>query len=122
MKANTNREGRLNFDRVVDAYEAGRPVLPLRLVEEIMRTTGLAADDSVLEIGAATGQLTRPLRAAGLRVAALEPGARLRERLTANLRSDDGGLTVHGDLFEDYPGDDGSFAAVLSANAFHWTS
>lgn len=119
MKANTNREGRLNFDTVVDAYDDARPRIPVPLVEEIMRATHLSPADAVLEIGAATGQLTRSMRHAGLRVVALEPGAQLRQRLADLLPGDDG-LTLRGEFFEDYPGAEGPFPAIWSANAFHW--
>jgi SAM-dependent methyltransferase len=118
MRANTNRDGRLGFDRVVDDYDAGRRDVPLRLVEEIVEKTGLTPRANVLEIGAATGQLTRPLLAAGLRVVALEPGDQLRERLVRRAGADSG-LRAIGDFFEDFETAE-RFAAVCSANAFHW--
>ncbi|GAA4999342.1 class I SAM-dependent methyltransferase [Actinopolymorpha pittospori] len=119
MKANTQRGGRLNFDRVVDAYDAGRPDLPVSLVERLSADIGLSEGAKVLEIGAATGQLTRALRASGLEVVALEPGDSLRARLVRHL--DEGsGFVVRGEFFEEYAGEEGPFAAIWSANAFHW--
>lgn len=118
MKANTNRDGRLGFDSVVDDYEKGRRDIPRRLVEEIIEATDLAPGSTVLEIGAATGQLTRPLLATGLGVVALEPGDQLRGRLALRL----GGwpsLRVNGGFFEDFATAE-QFAAIWSANAFHW--
>ena len=118
MKANTNREGRLGFDLVVDDYEMGRRDIPRRLVEEIVDATGLASGSTVLEIGAATGQLTRPLLATGLRVVALEPGDQLRGRLAVRL-GDNPSLSVRGGFFEEFSSAE-PFAAIWSANAFHW--
>ncbi|WP_020578188.1 class I SAM-dependent methyltransferase [Actinopolymorpha alba] len=119
MKANTNRSGRLTFDRVVDDYDTGRPDLPAPLVADIVRSIALPAGSRVLEVGAATGQLTRALRAARMRVVALEPGQHLRHRLAERFGADDG-IDILPDFFEEYAGAEGSFGAVWSANAFHW--
>lgn len=119
MKANTSRGGRLNFDQVAEEYDTGRPLYPVSLVERVRNTTSLEEGARLLEIGAGTGQLTCPLRNAGFRVVALEPGERLRERLIAHV-SEDTAVTVRDDFFEEYDGSDGPFAAVWSANAFHW--
>ncbi|MGW0228362.1 class I SAM-dependent methyltransferase [Actinopolymorpha singaporensis] len=119
MKGNTARDGRLNFDRVVDAYDAGRPRIPTHVVARAVERTGLQPGDTVLEIGAATGQLTKELRARHLSVVALEPGQALRSRLVRHL-DEDTGFVVRGDFFEEYAGEEGPFAAIWSANAFHW--
>lgn len=119
MKANTSRSDRLNFDADVESYDSARPGVPPALVEEIRERAGLAVGANVLEIGAATGQLTLPLRTAGFRVVAIEPGDRLRQRL-ADKVADDPGVTLRGGFFEDYDGNEAPFAAVWSSNAFHW--
>ncbi|GAA2756059.1 class I SAM-dependent methyltransferase [Actinopolymorpha rutila] len=119
MKGNTARGGRLNFDRVVDLYDAGRPSIPADVVARAVERTGLRPGDTVLEVGAATGQLTKELRARDLPVVALEPGPALRTRLVRHL-DEDTGFVVRGDFFEEYAGEEGPFAAIWSANAFHW--
>jgi SAM-dependent methyltransferase len=119
MKANTDRTGRLHFDRLADAYDRGRPGIPAALVAEAARGLRLAPGARVLEVGAGTGQLTRPLLAAGFRVVALEPGANLRARLRAGV-PEDAPLTISDAFFEDYAGAAGSFASLWAANAFHW--
>jgi SAM-dependent methyltransferase len=119
MKANTSRSDRLNFDADVESYDTARPGVPLALVEQIRERARLSAGADVLEIGAATGQLTLPLRTAGFRVVAIEPGDRLRQRLAAKV-ADDPDVTLHGGFFEDYDGLEAPFAAVWSSNAFHW--
>ncbi|MFJ3043818.1 class I SAM-dependent methyltransferase [Streptomyces tendae] len=119
MKANTRRDNKLAFDEVADVYDSARPGIPPQLVTSLVRITHLAPGDSVLEVGAGTGQLTRPLRAAGPEVTALEPGDRLRA-LLAKHAADDPGITVTGGLFEDYTAPDASFSAVVSANAWQW--
>ncbi len=119
MKANTRRDNRLSFDAAAEAYDRARPAMPDDLIRSITRITGLWNGDRVLEIGAATGQLTIPLRTAGLAVTALEPGERLRALLEKNT-ADDNRVTVRAGLFEDYDPNEGPFAAVFSANAFHW--
>lgn len=119
MKANTDRSLRLSFDSVADAYEAGRPDIPRAVITDLVERIGLEPEQRVLEVGAGTGQLTLPLRAAGPRVVALEPGQALCGRLAARVAGD-GGVVVRTELFEDYAGEEGPFAAVVSANAWHW--
>lgn len=121
MKANTNRDNRLSFDRVPELYDAGRPAISRAVVEEALRVAGTRRGARVLEIGAGTGQLTRTLVAAGLDVVALEPGDGLRERLAERLAGHVGGdATVRGEFFEDYDVTEAPFAGIWSANAFHW--
>lgn len=119
MRANTNRSGRLGFDRLVDTYDAHRPPVPDTAVTEAHRMAGLRAGAPVLEIGAGTGQLTFALRRAGLSVTALEPGAALAARLREHAGVDDD-LGVEVGLFEDHPAVEASYDAVWAANAFHW--
>lgn len=119
MKANTRRGARLAFDDVAALYDQARPRIPEHLVTTLMEITGLGPGDPVLEIGAETGQLTLPLRAAGLRITAVEPGQRLRDLLSQHIAADDC-VTVLGGLFEDYQGPDAAYAAVVSANAWQW--
>ncbi|GGZ70109.1 class I SAM-dependent methyltransferase [Streptomyces bluensis] len=119
MKANTRRDNKLAFDKVADVYDTARPGIPHHLVTSLVHVTALAPGDQVLEVGAGSGQLTLPLRAAGVEVTALEPGERLRS-LLAKHTADDPGVTVTGGFFEDYTAPNGSFAAVVSANAWQW--
>ncbi len=119
MRANTRREARMAFDEASELYDQARPGIPDRLVTSIARLTGIAPGDRVLDVGAGTGQLTLPLRRAGLEVTALEPGARLRALLSEHTAHDTG-VTVHGGLFEDFTAPEQSFSAVLSANAWQW--
>ncbi|MDX3232552.1 class I SAM-dependent methyltransferase [Streptomyces sp. ME19-01-6] len=122
MKANTRRGNRLAFDEVAAVYDQARPGIPDHLVTTIVDITGLAPSDPVLEVGAGTGQLTMPLRAAGVEVTAVEPGERLRALLSKRTAGDSG-VTVLGGFFEDLPdlqAPAGTFAAVVSANAWQW--
>ena len=61
------------FTDVAAVYERGRPDYPPAVVERIVAELGVGSGDRVLDLGAGTGKLTRPLLAAGLDVVAVEP-------------------------------------------------
>ncbi len=119
MRANTSRELRLAFDSSVEQYDAGRTRFEASLISDLTAWAELRPRDLVLEVGAGTGQLTSALLGAGLRVVALEPGPNMAAYLQRRFQ-DQVGFTVQESLFEDYEATQGQFAAVMSANAFHW--
>lgn len=107
------------FDRVASEYDRRRPTYPERLVDLVCRLAGLEGGEEVLEIGCGTGQLTGSLLARGLRVTAVEPGARL-AALARRRLGDTGALELVNTRLEDAPLPHGRFRAVFSASAFHW--
>lgn len=107
------------FDRVAVEYDRHRPTYPEELIDRAWELAGLQPGEEVLEIGCGTGQLTGALLARGLRVTAIEPGARLAE--LARQRLDGvGELEIVNARFEDAPLPHARFRAVLSASAIHW--
>jgi SAM-dependent methyltransferase len=118
MRSNTDRGRRFAFDSVADVYDAGRPTFDDGIIAELMQRAALEAGDQVIEIGAGTGQLTRGLLHAGLRVDALEPGRNLAVKLAQNLGASSD-LRVIVETFEAFD-EPQCYAAIASANAFHW--
>jgi len=118
MRANTNVDHRLAFDRVAGEYDNGRPAFGDGLVQSFADMTGLVPGDQVIEVGAGTGQLTMALLRMGLAVTALEPGAAMRAVLTERAGTT-GRLTVSPATFEEFTSDI-RFRAVFAANSFHW--
>ena len=117
MKANTDRAQRFAFDIVAEQYDNGRPRFDLTLVNRaLLWCSDGSTPKQVLEIGAGTGQLTRALVLAGLKVVALEPGRFMSRKLRHNLGS---AIAIHRSTFEDFnalrP-----FDAIFAANSFHW--
>jgi SAM-dependent methyltransferase len=104
------------FAAVADAYERGRPEYAPGVVGALVAELRLAAGALVLDLGAGTGKLTRPLLAAGLDVVAVEPQAPLRDRLAAMIGSD----RVREGFAEAIPLPGGSVDVVTVADAFHW--
>ncbi|MEU0077263.1 methyltransferase domain-containing protein [Micromonospora tulbaghiae] len=100
-----------------DSYQAARPGYP-RLVYEVLADCGLRPGARVLEIGPGTGQVTRPLVAAGASVLAVELGGRLAARLRTNLAGRD--VTVIEGDFATVALPDGTFDLAVCATAFHW--
>jgi len=103
----------LEFDRVADVYDRVRPGYPESLIEVALADSPIR---DVLEVGCGTGQLTAALVARGLRVEAVEPGA----RLAARARERAPGASIHVARFEEIALAAASFDAVFSATAFHW--
>jgi SAM-dependent methyltransferase len=107
------------FADVAAAYDRGRPEYPPAVIERIVAELG--ADRSpraarVLDVGAGTGKLTRPLLAAGLDVVAVEPVERMRSALARAVgpeRALDGRA-------EAIPLGGASVDGAVCAEAFHW--
>lgn len=101
-----------SFGQAADAYRRGRPEYPEPAVEWLVPRRA----KHVLDLGAGTGKLTRPLIDAGLRVTAVEPSARMREQLADAVP----GARVLAGSAEHIPLDDGSVDTVVVAQAWHW--
>jgi len=104
------------FADVAAVYERGRPDYPPAMVERIVAELGAAAGARVLDLGAGTGKLTRPLLAAGLDVVAVEPMERMRAALAAAIGAD---RALDGRA-EALPFRDGSLDGAVCGEAFHW--
>jgi SAM-dependent methyltransferase len=104
------------FASLADVYEHGRPDYAPAVVGALAAELGLAPDARVLDLAAGTGKLSRALVSAGLDVVAVEPHARLRERLSSGIGAD----RVREGVAEAIPLEDGSVDAVTVADGFHW--
>ncbi|MGW0809906.1 class I SAM-dependent methyltransferase [Nonomuraea sp. NPDC002799] len=100
------------FGTVAPLYERGRPGYPPASAEWLIpRGAG-----RVLDLGAGTGQFTRLLADAGLKVFAVEPSEGMRARLSAAVPS----AIVREGAAERIPLADASVDAVVVAQAWHW--
>ena len=77
---------------------------------------GIGPGDRVLDLAAGTGKLTMALVQYGFDVLAVEPQEPLRRVLLEKV----GAANVRAGLAEEIPLADGSVAAVMIADAFHW--
>jgi len=114
----TARRYGMVFDDVAAEYDRYRPAYPDELIDQACQAAGLGTGDVVLEIGCGSGQLTRSLVARGLRVTAVEPGARLIALARQNLPG--AAVEFVPATFEQAPLPREYFRAVFSASAFHW--
>ena len=99
-----------------DAYQRLRRDYPQEAVDWFVSEAGLAPGASVLDAGAGTGQASRPLAAAGLRVIAMEPAQNLRGKLHGVLPE----VAVIGGVTESIPLRDRSLEGVVAAQTFQW--
>lgn len=107
------------FDEIAVEYDRIRPAYPDALVDRACEAAGVTDGDRVLEVGCGTGQLTRSLLARGLRVTALEPGARLIGIAEENV-GDAGDVELVRARLEDHELPRETYRAVFSASAIHW--
>lgn len=99
-------------DAWAEDYERGRPGWPV----EAVRVAGLPSTASVLDLGAGTGKLTRPLVREFERVVAVEPAEPMRRIILVDCPHVEA-LSGTGQAI---PLADASVDAVFAAQAFHW--
>jgi len=104
------------FADVAAAYDQGRPGYPPPVVERMVAELGVAPGARVLDLGAGTGKLSRPLLEAGLDVVAVEPLAGMRAALARAI----GDERVLDGRAEAIPLGAAAIDGAVSADAFHW--
>jgi SAM-dependent methyltransferase len=104
------------FAGVAGAYERGRPEYASVVVEAIVAALGAPPGARLLDLGAGTGKLARPLLRAGFDVVAVEPLDGMRAALAASI----GAERVRAGRAEAVPLEDGSVDGAVCGDAFHW--
>jgi ubiquinone/menaquinone biosynthesis C-methylase UbiE len=105
------------FERAAGDYERGRPGYPAEVVDRMRREIGIEAGQTVVDLAAGTGKLTRRLvELLPAEVIAVEPVAGMRAQLERVVP----GVTVIDGTAEQIPLADGAAHAVFVAQAFHW--
>jgi SAM-dependent methyltransferase len=106
------------FETAGERYERGRPDYPPSAIDWLVARLRLADRPGapVLDVGAGTGKLTRPLLARGLRVIAVEPVAGMRAMLERTAPDAD----VRVGQAEELPLAAAEVEAIVAGQAFHW--
>ncbi len=107
------------FGEAADLYHLRRPRYPAVLFNRLAEFAGLGDGDAVLEVGTGTGIATQELIRRGLLVTGLEPSPEMAAVAQVGL-GPTGRLRVVTSSFEDWVPDRLGFAAVISAQAWHW--
>ena len=61
------------FGSAAEVYERARPSYPSEAIDWLFERTGAGPGDTIVDLGAGTGKLTRLLVPSGARVVAVEP-------------------------------------------------
>ena len=106
------------YETAGERYERGRPDYPAEAVDRLVAQLGLATrrPARVLDVGAGTGKLTRPLLERGLEVIAVEPVDGMRATLTRTAP----GADVRAGRAQSLPLDAGEVDGIVAGQAFHW--
>jgi SAM-dependent methyltransferase len=110
---------RTSFDEEAGLYDRARPSYAEPLVDEVIAHSRIPPDGRILEVGAGTGKATVLFARRGYSLVALEPGANLANVLRKNVAAFPK-VRIERSTFEAWPGADGTFDLVISAQAFHW--
>jgi len=105
-----------SFGRRAAEYDRSRPEYSPAAIDLAVARLGLGADSDVLDLGAGTGKLTRPLVERFARVTAVEPDP----SMLALLSQAPGFHSALEGRAEAIPLDDRSVDAVFVGQAFHW--
>ncbi|MFG1704890.1 class I SAM-dependent methyltransferase [Nonomuraea sp. M3C6] len=109
------------FDRVADAYDAGRPGYPDEIFRALNELTGVDLDGATtVDVGAGTGIMTRALRARGSHVIAVDPGVEMLARLISRSEGDTPGVAAVLADGNALPLADGVADLVTYAQSWHW--
>lgn len=104
------------YEAAADVYERARPGYSEEAVARLVAELVISGSSVVLELGAGTGKLTRPLLRSGGRVVALEPVGAMRRAFAGVLP----GVPLLGAVAEALPLAGASVDAVAVGQAFHW--
>ncbi len=104
------------YQASAETYERARPGYSEAAVAYLVEGLNLSPGDTVVDLGAGTGKLTRSLLDHGVQAVAVEPVEAMR-RIFASVLP---GVPVVGATAETLPLRSGSVAAVAVGQAFHW--
>ena len=100
------------FGSAAEVYERARPSYPPEAIDWLLMRTGVGEGDTIVDLGAGTGKLTRLLAPSGARVVAIEPVPEMRALIDAG--------EVREGTAEAIPLGNATAALVTVAQAFHW--
>ena len=112
--------GGLKFGEDAAQYDFARPPYPPELFDWLRERCGLNAQSTCFEIGAGTGHATLPILATPVRrLLAIEPDARLAERLSEKAGGD-ARLAIEINPFDQTHLEEASFDFGFAAMSLHW--
>ena len=108
------------FTGLSDLYARHRPGYPEAALDFIVQRCGLDATTTLVDVGCGTGIASRLLAARGVPVIGIEPNDEMRARAEAASPTEGLAPVYRAGRAEATGLPDGTAAAVLAAQAFHW--
>jgi SAM-dependent methyltransferase len=109
------------FSGLEDLYAKHRPSYPADAIDFIVRLCGLNGSTTLVDVGCGTGISTRQFAERGIPVLGIEPNDDMRAKADAESSPPGTPVPVYRKGTAEATGlPDGSAAAVLAAQAFHW--
>ena len=74
------------WDEAAELYDQVRPGYPAEIIDQVIETSRLPDEGSILEIGPGTGQITNSFAQRGYAIVAVEQGKKMAELARRNFR------------------------------------
>jgi SAM-dependent methyltransferase len=108
-----------SFDRVAELYDKFRPAYPEKLIDQIIKLSGIPENGRILEIGSGTGKATYLFARRNFWIHCIEPGQNL-AAVAARRLKEFSRVSFEIKRFEDSQEHSAEYDLVISAQAFHW--
>lgn len=115
----TDRKLRTTFGRVSKLYDSARPSYPTKLIDDIIKISGISKNGKILDVGCGPGTATKLFAQRGFTIIGIDIGKDLIAVAKKN-SSEFPDVSYQTVSFEDVEFQPETFDLIYSAQAWHW--